>query len=153
MYKILMVCTGNICRSPIATGLLIHKLPDDLKGRVKVASAGTHALHGNQAETHAMYAMDQIGIDISQHRARQITKDIARGSDLILTMETAHARRVKNLLGWRQNYPRMISEFNPRTTIHDIKDPYGGILKDYETCIQTLKPCIEALIHWLRKNI
>jgi protein-tyrosine phosphatase len=153
MYKVLIVCTGNICRSPIAAGLLSHNLPNDLRGRVKVASAGTYALHGNQAETHAMYAMDQIGIDISQHRARQITKDIARGSDLILTMEAAHARRVKSLLGWRQNNPRMISEFNPRTTIHDIKDPYGGILKDYEACIKTIKPCIEALIPWLGNHI
>lgn len=153
MYKVLMVCTGNICRSPIAAGLLSHHLPDDLKDRVQVASAGTHALHGNQAETHAMYAMDQIGIDISKHRARQITKEIARNSDLILTMEAAHVKRVKNLLGWRQNTPRMISEFNPHSRTHDIKDPYGGILKDYETCIKTLKPCIETLIPWLRNNI
>lgn len=153
MYQVLMVCTGNICRSPIAAGMLRHHLPDDLKGRIEVASAGTHALHGNQAETHAMYAMDQIGIDISRHRARQITKEMARGADLILTMEAAHARRVKSLLGWRQNKPRMISEFNSRSSNHDIDDPYGGILSDYETCIQTLKPCIEGLIPWLRNNI
>jgi protein-tyrosine-phosphatase len=153
MFKVLMVCTGNICRSPIAAGLLSHYLPDDLKRCVKVTSAGTHALHGNQAETHAMYAMDQIGIDISQHRARQITKDIARGSDLILTMEAAHAKRVKSLLGWRQNSPRIITEFDPQKSTYDIKDPYGGILRDYEACIQTLKPCIQVLIPWLRNKI
>lgn len=133
--------------------MLSHYLPEDLKGQVEVASAGTNALHGNQAETHAMFAMDQIGIDISQHRARQITKDIVRESDLILTMEAAHSRRVKSLLGWRQSKPRMISEFNPQSTTHDIKDPYGGILRDYERCIQTLKPCIVALMPWLRKTI
>ena len=153
MFKVLMVCTGNICRSPIAAGLLNHYLPDDLKARVEVSSAGTHALHGNQAEIHAMYAMDQIGIDISEHRARQITKDIARGADLILTMEATHSKRVKSLLGWRHNKPRMISEFNPHRPIHDIADPYGGQLQDYKKCIETLNPCIDELIQWLKNKI
>lgn len=153
MFKILMVCTGNICRSPMAAGLLNHYLPRNLKAQVEVTSAGTYALHGHQVEKHAMYAMDQIGIDIAKHRARQITKDIVRASDLIVTMEAAHSKIVKSLLSWRQKKPRMISEFKPQSPVHDIKDPYGGPLGDYEACIRTLKPCIEGLILWLGKNV
>ncbi|MGD9215086.1 MAG: hypothetical protein PVJ84_09745 [Desulfobacteraceae bacterium] len=153
MFKVLMVCTGNICRSPMAAGLLDHYLPDDLKMQVEVTSAGTHALHGHQAEIHAIYAMDQIGIDISRHRARQITRDIARGADLILTMEAAHSKKVKSLLGWRNKKVQMISKFNPHSPIHDIADPYGGQLEEYERCIETLKPCLNSLIQWLKNNI
>ncbi len=153
MFSILTVCTGNICRSPIAAGLLYHYLPESLKEQVEVSSAGTHALHGHRAEPHAIEAMHRIGIDISEHRARQITKQIARETDLILTMEEAHSQRVKGLLKWRQKQPRRISEFNPQVPVHDIVDPYGGPVEEFETCIRTLRPTIKGVILWLGNNL
>lgn len=153
MFKVLMVCTGNICRSPMAAGMLRHYLPDDLRGRVEVASAGTHALHGHQAADHALEVMDQIGIDIHGHRARQVTREIARGADLILTMEAAHSSMIGGLLGWRQNKPRMISEFDPQTPTHDIADPYGGPVTAYEACVREIRPCIKGVILWLGNTI
>lgn len=153
MVEVLMVCTGNICRSPIAAGLLEHYLPENLKAKVQVSSAGTHALHGHQAQEYAVEAMDKIGIDIRKHRARQVTERIARGSDLILTMEAAHCRRVKSLLSWRHDPPRMISEFNQLRSVHDIVDPYGHPLEAYESCIQTLMPCITGVVMWLGYKI
>jgi len=148
-----MVCTGNICRSPMAAGLLSHYLPADLKAHIEVTSAGTHALHGHHAHEHAVAAMARIGIDISDHRARQITRDIARGTDLILVMEAVQADIVKRLLRWGGNKPRMISEFDSETPVSDIKDPYGDPLEAYQDCIQTLRPCINGLLLWLGKNI
>ncbi|MGD9364099.1 MAG: low molecular weight protein-tyrosine-phosphatase [Desulfobacteraceae bacterium] len=153
MFKVLMVCTGNICRSPMAAGLLNHYLPVDLKSRVEVSSAGTHALHGHHAESHALKAMDRIGIDIHHHRARQVTSAIARESDLILTMEAAHVRKVNGLLVWKHKKPIMISEFNMQTPAHDIADPYGGPFSAYEDCIHTLCPCIKGVILWLGTNL
>ncbi len=152
-FNILMVCTGNICRSPMAAGLLSHYLPDSLKTQVRVLSAGTHALHGHQAEPPAIQAMDRIDIDITGHRARQITREIARETDLILTMEAAHNQWVKGLLKWRQNQPRRISEFNLQVPAHDVADPYGGSVEDFEACIRTLKPCIKGVILWLGNNL
>jgi protein-tyrosine-phosphatase len=148
-----MVCTGNICRSPMAAGLLRHCLPDELKQRVDVTSAGTHALHGHQAHDHAIMAMSEIGIDIGYHRARQITREMARGSDLILVMEANQADIVKRLLGWNRNKPRRISEFHPRYLLGDIADPYGRPLEAYKVCIQSLQPCIEGVRQWLSGNI
>ncbi len=153
MYNVLTVCTGNICRSPIAAGLLQHYLPADLKERVTVSSAGTSALHGHLAESHAITAMAQLGIDIRGHRARQITREIARKADLVLTMETAHSVVLQRLRGWGQAKPRRISEFNTNTPTHDIEDPYGGPLEAYEKCILTLRPCIKEVILYLGNSI
>ena len=148
-----MVCTGNICRSPMAEGLLRHYLPDDLKERIEVASAGTGALHGYQAQEHAIEAMAGLGIDIGNHRARQLTRSIARDADLILVMEAFHLGQVKRFLGWGQNKPRMISEFDSDTPVQDIQDPYGEPLAAYQTCIKTLRPCIRGVILWLGSNL
>lgn len=147
-----MVCTGNICRSPMAAGLLSHSLPTDTKKRIEVASAGTHAVHGHPAHDRAVTAMARIGIDISAHRARQITREMARGADLILVMEAAHGGIVKKLLGWNRSTPRMLGEFHPQRSLEDISDPYGAPLEAYQDCIRTLQPCIEGVVLWLNRN-
>lgn len=152
MFKVLVVCTGNICRSPMAAGLLHHCLPDSLQTTIAVGSAGTHALHGLQAEANAIKAMNRIGIDITGHRARQITREIAHGSDLILTMEAAHSQHVKGLLKLQQNPPQRISEFNPKVPPQDIADPYGGPVEAFEECLRTLQPCINGVISWLENH-
>lgn len=153
MFHVMMVCTGNICRSPMAAGLLAHYLPVDLKERVEVTSAGTSALHGHQAQEHAIEAMGLLGVDIAHHRARQLTREIARSADLILTMEAAHLSWVKRTLGWRQAKPRLLMEFDHQSPTGDIRDPYGEPLEAYQRCLQTLRPCIKGTILWLGNNI
>ncbi len=95
VYNILVVCTGNICRSPMAEGMLKKKLPKRLAGQVAISSAGTHALHGNRAQPHAIEVMQGFGIDIDGHRARQLSSALIRSSDLVLVMEKYHLRWVK----------------------------------------------------------
>jgi protein-tyrosine phosphatase len=153
MFSVLVVCTGNICRSPMAAALLQHYLPEDLQTGIEVGSAGTHALQGYPAEANAIEAIDRIGIDITGHRARQITKKIARQSDLILTMETMHSQHVNALLKRRQNAPLRISEFNHGVPVHDIADPHGGPVEAFEQCLQTLRPCIKGVILWLGNQL
>jgi protein-tyrosine phosphatase len=136
----------------MAAGLLRHALPDDLRQRVEVTSAGTHALHGHRAQEEAVRAMDEIGIDIGDHRARQITRDIARGSDLILVMETAHCKAVKKLLVWGADKPRRIGEFHPQEPLEDIADPYGAPLEAYRDCLRILRPCIEGVVRMLNRG-
>jgi len=153
MFHIMMVCTGNICRSPMAEGLLSHYLPPDLKERVMVSSAGTHALQGYEAHDHAIEAMAKLGIDIQAHRARQLTREIARSADLILTMETAHLKMVKQTLGWGQSKPRLVLEFDHQSTATEVQDPYHDPFAAYEACVQTLRPCIKGINLWLGNNI
>ncbi|ULQ45315.1 low molecular weight phosphotyrosine protein phosphatase [Flagellatimonas centrodinii] len=114
--RIAVLCTGNICRSPIAEGLLRTALP----GRT-VFSAGTAAVIGAPADPHSVAVMRANGLDIAAHRAQQATQPMLQGADLILVLDQGHAdwvtRRYPQLRGrvhkvckWRDNA--------------DVDDPY-----------------------------
>ena len=150
MKHVIMVCTGNICRSPMAAGLLAHRLPEHLKSRIDVSSAGTNALQGYPAQDHAIEAMADIGIDISGHRARQLTHELAHNADWILTMEMAHLRFVKNWSHIPSGNLRLLLEFAPDSQVRQVADPYGGPLAAYQTCLETLKPAVEGVIEALK---
>lgn len=91
-----MVCTGNVCRSPMAEVLLAHRLRERGISTV-VESAGTAAMVGRPAEKHAQDLMRECGIDLSGHRARQLTRELLRTFELVLVMETAQQRAVEAL--------------------------------------------------------
>jgi protein-tyrosine phosphatase len=111
MFKhILIVCTGNICRSPIAEGMLRAHLPE---GR-DVSSAGLAALIGAPADPLAVEVMRENGYDITAHRGRQVVLPMLAQSDLILAMDQGHSTallrqypqlrgRVHKMLRWRGN--------------------------------------------------
>lgn len=145
-FSILMVCTGNICRSPMAEGLLSHMLPDSLKARVSISSAGTHGLHGNQAEPFAIKAAAAHGADISRHRARILNAGMIRSSDLVLAMEQFHLDGINRLLIFRCKYARLLGKFAPQYENPEIEDPYGLPFDAYETAAEAIIACIPGLI-------
>lgn len=118
-----------------------------------VTSAGTHALQGYEAHEHAIEAMSRLGIDIQGHRARQLTRKLARSADLILTMETAHLKMVKQTLGWGQAKPQLLLEFDHQSTETEVHDPYREPFAAYEACVQTLRPCIKGINLWLGSHL
>lgn len=89
---ILIVCVGNICRSPMAEALLRHELREQ---GINVESAGLGALVGEPASEHAIELMKERGIDISSHRGQQLTPELVTGTDLILVMESRHKRVIE----------------------------------------------------------
>ena len=90
--NILVVCVGNICRSPMAEALLRQALKD--MSQVSVSSAGLGALVNHHAAEHAKALMSERGLDISGHRARQLTPDLIHESDLVLVMESGHKHAI-----------------------------------------------------------
>lgn len=108
-FNILTVCTGNICRSPLAESLLrveLSHLP------VALSSAGTHALLGKPMyETNQEIAQELGIIDASNHRARQLSLDMLKQSDLILAMDRGHRRRIVEMLPRASRYTFTLREF------------------------------------------
>ncbi len=153
MIHIIMVCSGNICRSPMAAALLRHLLPPHIKASVSVSSAGTHAMHGNHATERAVEVMAQLGIDLSNHRARQLTRNHIRQADLTLVMERVHLEIIKHTLWWGKSRVHLLTKFDPHSGEPDIQDPYGAPLEAYQACAQIIRPCVEGVIQWLVKEI
>ena len=137
MGLILVVCTANVCRSPMAAGLLRQRLAaDNANARHRVLSAGVWAADGEPASENAITAMAGRGIDISDHRSHSLTTDEIARADLILVMTREHARLV------RQTWPQyawkvyLLSEMTRKR--RDVEDPYGGSIEEYRACADLL---------------
>ena len=88
--NVLVVCVGNICRSPMAEAILQDALKDN--SGIKISSAGVGALVGYPADEHAVSLMKERGLDLSGHEARQLTPQLVSENDLILVLESGHKR-------------------------------------------------------------
>ena len=151
-YHVLMVCTGNICRSPMAEGMLKHGLPNTLVSKISVTSAGTHALHGNRAQPFAVQTMQQRGVDITTHRARLLGPSLIRASDLIVVMEPLHARLIRRAVMNVGSKVQLLTFYDPATDLREVPDPIGAPLTTYEACADLMQPCIQGLIAALEKT-
>src|SRR5579859_6767949 len=90
--RLLMVCIGNVCRSPMAVGVMQNMFPD-----FQTSSAGLDALVGSPADELAVALMNERGIEIGSHRARQISRSIALEADLILVMDRQQQKQLEQL--------------------------------------------------------
>jgi len=131
MKSILVVCIGNICRSPMAQALLARELPG-----VTVSSAGTGALEGYPADAMACRLMAERGLDISAHRARQIGGLQCQQNDLILTMDEGQRRYIA------QRYPSAVGKIFTlgAATRTEVPDPFRqdrGAFEHALTLIET----------------
>jgi protein-tyrosine-phosphatase len=139
---ILVVCTANVCRSPMAAGLLRQRLAvEKVNARHRVLSAGVWAADGEPASEPAVATMAERGIDISDHRSHSLTTEEVAGADLILVMTHEHARLVRHT--WSQ-YAWKVHLLSEMAGKHrDVKDPYGGSIEEYRACADTLTRYID----------
>ncbi len=115
---ILVVCVGNICRSPMAEALLRNALRG--QEEITVESAGLGALVGHPADKHAVELMNEQGVDITAHRARQLHPDMVAAADLILVMETGHKTSIDTADVTTRGKVYRLGEWQDK----DIDDPY-----------------------------
>ena len=136
MKRILFVCTGNICRSPLAAALLQRALTERGAAEIEVSSAGTGAWDGAPVSEGAYLVGLEQGLDLSAHRARLLTRDLVERSDVILTMARHHRARVDELGGGGRVF--VFGEYAGRSgESAEVSDPFGGDLDIYrETCVE-----------------
>ncbi|WP_202411567.1 low molecular weight protein-tyrosine-phosphatase [Paracandidimonas lactea] len=132
MNTILVVCVGNICRSPVAAAMLKTALPDK-----KIFSAGLAALSGKPADKLAQQVAAREGIDLSEHRAQQISAWMCEEADLILVMEDRHRRDLERKFPLARGKIRCLGDFEQQGPI-DIDDPYRQPLAAFETAHSTI---------------
>jgi protein-tyrosine-phosphatase len=149
--RVLLVCTGNICRSPLAAALLTKALQDRDLSDLDVSSAGTGAWDGAPASEGAYLVALERGLDLSSHRARLLTRELVEASDLILTMARHHRARVDELGGDGRVF--VLGEFAGRSSDDaEVSDPFGGDLEVYrETCAE-LEALMAAVVERLARE-
>lgn len=150
--KILMVCLGNICRSPLADGLLRHKV-EKLKLDIVVDSAGTADYHTGSAPDHRMIATaKKNGVDLSTLRARQFeTRDFDE-FDVIYVMDQSNLRNVLRKARNQQDEQKVkliLNELHDRTDL-EVPDPYYGSQKDFDEVFELLDKTTDRLIEIYR---
>jgi protein-tyrosine-phosphatase len=142
MSLILMVCTGNICRSPMATGLLRQRLArEGLDGQYTVRSAGTWALDNRPATENAVEVMAERGVDIGDHRARSLTTADIEEAELILVMSREHEQMIAHV--WPQYKWKVYRLSEMAGKRRDVEDPYGLPLEEYRTCADVIDGYLE----------
>jgi protein arginine phosphatase len=141
MKRILFVCTGNTCRSPMAEAILKNKKIDGLE----VKSAGIYADYGSEASVNAKKVLKDNNIT-HQHQSSRLTKEQLDWADLILTMTFSHKFAIL------QQYPETavklftLKEFAGEVFDHDVTDPFGGNVDIYQGTFQELEQLIEKVI-------
>jgi protein-tyrosine-phosphatase len=155
-FNILFVCTGNICRSPMAVGILESILSPQALATAKVSSAGTGAMNGMPVSENSVRACEEEGIDISRHRSRVITRHLLEASDLVLAMERHHAEAMRRLAPDLSDRIHLLSQYaadgNPAVQ-GGVPDPIGGDLEDYRLIFAELRDQIRAALPRLEREI
>ncbi|PFN71929.1 low molecular weight protein arginine phosphatase [Bacillus cereus] len=140
MKRVLFVCTGNTCRSPMAEALLRHHGGD----KFEVQSAGVFAYPGSDASVHAKEALAEKGILID-HAAQQINETLLDWADIVVTMTENHKQIV---LG---HYPSVEKKLNTLYELtegigKDISDPFGGSLSIYKETLDEMEKLVQTLL-------
>jgi protein-tyrosine phosphatase len=150
--RLLFVCTGNICRSPLAEALFKHKAEEaGLGARFDVDSAGTHDYHeGEPADPRARRVGQRHGLAVTSIARPVVDKDFDR-FDMIVAMDRGHRRELRARAGHAlEGKIRLMRDFDPDSVGHDVPDPYYDGEPAFEKVLSILEPACRGLLESLR---
>ncbi len=147
--KILFVCLGNICRSPMAEAIFNHKAQHQ---GMLADSAGTAAYHiGERPDSRTLQVLSNAGID-TPHTAQQVTRDDFNRFNYIVAMDNSNLQDLKSIAGSQQEKLLLMRDFDGEKKGADVPDPYYGGLSDFEHVYEVLDRSIDAFMMFLEKE-
>ena len=152
MKTVLVICTGNICRSPMAEGLFRSALAG--RGDFKAVSAGLSAPDGQPPSAHSVRALKELGIDISGLRSQALTAAMVKEADFIFGMTHTHADNLMMLYPQAAEKIFLLREFDDTLEMFekDISDPIGGSYEIYELCRDQIEQGIASLLPFVTQG-
>jgi protein-tyrosine-phosphatase len=147
--NILFICSGNLCRSPLAEALVRHKVSfansADLNSSIQVKSAGTSADSGLPMSLAMEIILQERGID-STHQSQRVTWALLDWADLVLTMTRAQKYLLLSQVPQIAAKLATLNEYSGNTSQPDIDDPYGCDLESYRQCAQEIEAACDGLL-------
>ncbi|MFF1564715.1 low molecular weight protein-tyrosine-phosphatase [Streptomyces sp. NPDC058293] len=153
-FRVCFVCTGNICRSPMAETVFRARIHEaGLDGLVEVDSAGTDGWHEGDGADHRTVSVLAAGGYESGHRARQFNASWFSRLDLVIALDAGHLRTLRRLAPTPDDAEkvRLLRSYDPSTgTDLDVPDPYCGGIDDFEECLRMVEAASDGLLDAVR---
>ena len=152
--KVLFVCSGNICRSPMAAEYFRHRALQSGLSHVVVASGGTLGIVGQPASAEAVEALGEIGVDLSAHRSSGLDDTVLTTSDVVLAMSRDHLEELAHRFPGREGRRFLLRAFEQGpeadSNAPDLPDPIGEPLEQYRQSLKSIVRSVDHLAIYLR---
>ncbi len=154
--RVLFVCMGNICRSPMAEGVFKHYVAQaGLQDLIASDSAGTHDYHiGEPPDPRALRASERRGYDLSALRGRQVSRGDFGEFDYLLAMDETNLRALERLCPSQHAHKlKLFMEFSPGPALREVPDPYYGGEQGFERVLDLVEQAAQGLLDHLRRRL
>lgn len=151
---VVFICTANVCRSPMAEKLFEDAFAkSDTKKKIRVFSAGLTAGNGDKASENSCEAVQEIGLDLSDHRSSAVTRTTLQNASAIFCMTESHRALMHMYFELPENAPVfLMREFVEGAEDKELPDPFGQDLEIYRECRDKMQEALPSLLAWVEDN-